>query len=153
MTVGEYLKKLRQQRGYSIRQVVIKSSNTLDKTTISRVEHDQRKLSLKTAYYLAKIYGVTLLDLVEKTVSDKKTIQDVPFNVSGEEQKLVHKFRNLPPALRVSFKNIIYSLTEIGENLNLMETKFPQFLKNEGDEQYIRPAAVKQQMEPVREIE
>ncbi|MEW6200409.1 MAG: helix-turn-helix transcriptional regulator [bacterium] len=153
MTIGEYLKKLRQQRGYSIRQVVIKSSNTLDKTTISRVEHDQRKLSLKTAYYLAKIYGVTVLDLVEKVVDDRAIVQEVPFNVSLEEQKLVHKFRNLPPALRVSFKNIIYGLTETGENLNLLETKFVQFFKNEGTEQDIQPAAIKQQMETAREME
>ena len=49
MSVGTELRKLRLQQGRSIREVAKASGDMLDKTTISRIERDERGLSLKAA--------------------------------------------------------------------------------------------------------
>lgn len=51
------MRKMRIQRGLSLGDVVEKSKNQIDKTTLSRVERNERGVSLTAAYLLSKIYG------------------------------------------------------------------------------------------------
>ena len=63
MTVGTYLKNLRQQKGYTLQEVVEMTGGKIDKTTISRVENDERKPSLLVAYVFSELYAVDMKDL------------------------------------------------------------------------------------------
>jgi transcriptional regulator with XRE-family HTH domain len=77
MEMGNYLKKLRQKSGLTIREVVAMTGDELDKTTVSRIERDERKLSLKAAYYLSEIYGMPLSELARQILGGKARIRKV----------------------------------------------------------------------------
>lgn len=68
MDLGKYLKGLRLKKGYTIRQVVLMTGNEVDKTTISRLERNERTLMLKAAYLLSKIYSVDFEVLTVKAL-------------------------------------------------------------------------------------
>ena len=111
MELGKYLKKLRKQKGLTINQVVVKTRNEIDKTTVSRLEAGQRKLSLKAAYYLAKLYNIRLDNLAEMAIGAKPLPAEPPFHVSPEEKGMILRYRKLSPVLSVSVKNIMRNLT------------------------------------------
>lgn len=71
MDTGTYLRKLRVQKGLSLGDVVEKSLDQVDKTTLSRVERNERGVSLATAYLLAKIYGEDFETFAKKLLSLK----------------------------------------------------------------------------------
>ncbi|MFH1537725.1 MAG: helix-turn-helix transcriptional regulator [bacterium] len=66
MDTGKYLRKMRKQRGLSLGEVVEKSKNQIDKTTLSRIERNERGVSLTAAYLLSKIYGEDFEDFSRK---------------------------------------------------------------------------------------
>ncbi|MEW6200770.1 MAG: helix-turn-helix transcriptional regulator [bacterium] len=66
MDAGTYLKSLRKKHRMSLDEVVELSGNQIDKTTLSRVERNERGVSLKNAYLLSKIYKVDFKTLSEK---------------------------------------------------------------------------------------
>lgn len=72
-----YLKKLRLEKGLTIREVVLMTDEEIDKTTVSRIERGERKISLKAAYYFSEIYGVSLEDLAKKELGSKAKIHKV----------------------------------------------------------------------------
>lgn len=111
MELGEYLKKLREQKGLTINQVVMKCRNEIDKTTVSRLEAGQRKLSLKAAYYLSRLYGIELDKMAEMAIGKKPPPAEPRFDVSAEEKGLIMRYRKLTPVLCVSVRNILRNLT------------------------------------------
>lgn len=54
---GTYLRKLRLKHGMSLDDIVERSRGQIDKTTLSRTENNQRRVSLKMAFLLSEIYG------------------------------------------------------------------------------------------------
>lgn len=72
-----YLKKLRLEKGLTIREVVLMTGEEIDKTTVSRIERGERKISLKAAYYFSEIYGVSLEDLAKKELGSAAKIHKV----------------------------------------------------------------------------
>lgn len=72
-----YLKKLRLEKGLTISEVVLMTGEEIDKTTVSRIERGERKISLKAAYYFSQIYGVSLDDLAKKELGSKAKIHKV----------------------------------------------------------------------------
>lgn len=73
--VGERIKALRQQRGWSAERVARESGGLLDRTAIWKVENAKRRLKLEEAVVLAKVFGVQLKDLTDSgqgpAVTDK----------------------------------------------------------------------------------
>jgi len=65
MAIGAYLKGLRKKAGLTIRDVVEMTGEEIDKTTISRIERDERGLSLKAAFFFSEIYGADLDDMAK----------------------------------------------------------------------------------------
>jgi transcriptional regulator with XRE-family HTH domain len=66
MTCGEYLKSLRKNHGLTIYDVMRMSGGKVDKTTISRIERDERKPALLAAYVFSEVYGVDMKEIVYK---------------------------------------------------------------------------------------
>ncbi|MFA6448968.1 MAG: helix-turn-helix transcriptional regulator [bacterium] len=64
MTVGTYFKKLREENGYTMQNVVDMVDGQIDKTQISRLENDERKPSLLMALLFSELYDVTMKEIV-----------------------------------------------------------------------------------------
>lgn len=77
MDLGSHLKKLRLKSGLTIREVVAMTGEELDKTTVSRIERNERKLSFKAAYYFSEIYGVPMNELAKMDLGAKSRIHKV----------------------------------------------------------------------------
>ncbi len=77
MDFGAYVRKLRETAGLTIRDVVAMTGEEIDKTTVSRIERNERKISLKAAYYFSKIYGVDLEELAKKSLGEKARIKKI----------------------------------------------------------------------------
>ncbi len=77
MKIGSYLKGLREKAGLTIRDVVAMTGEEIDKTTVSRIERDERGLSLKAAYYLSEIYGVDIQEIATKMLGSKARIKKI----------------------------------------------------------------------------
>ena len=56
MDTGKFLRKLRSDKGLSLDEVVERAKNQIDKTTLSRIERNERGVSLTAAFLLSKIY-------------------------------------------------------------------------------------------------
>ncbi len=93
MTIGQYLKQIRTQRGLTIRDVADKSGGHLDKTTISRIERDERGISLKAAYALSRIYSIGMDELVEVMIGKAIDLEESVFETSDDERELIRYFR------------------------------------------------------------
>lgn len=111
MEIGEYLKYLRKQKGLTITQVVVKSNHEIDKTTISRVEAGNRKLSLKNAYHLSRVYDIDLEGMAEMAIGVKLPPPKPHFDISSEEKRMILQHRKFSPVLRVAVKNIFNRLS------------------------------------------
>ncbi len=77
MDIGAYLRKKRLEADLTIYDVVAMTGNEIDKTTISRVERNERKASFKAAFYFSEIYGIPLEELAKKTLGKKARIKKV----------------------------------------------------------------------------
>ena len=111
MSLGNYLKRLRQQNGLTIKQVVDMSHDILDKTTISRIERDERGISLKAAYAFAKIYNVSLDELCEYVLGRKIDLTHVPFETSDDERLLLENYRYLSSQRKKSVHEVVRGLS------------------------------------------
>ena len=63
---GKYLKDLRIKAGLAMSEIAEMTGGKVDKTTLSRIERNERGVSLKVAYYLSLVYGVSIEEIAEK---------------------------------------------------------------------------------------
>jgi len=56
MTIGEKSQKLREQRGFILKEIAKESDTSF--SYISKIENDKKNLSVKTLQKLAKFYNV-----------------------------------------------------------------------------------------------
>jgi len=110
MSLGRYLKKLRKQNGFTINQVVEQSGGLLDKTTVSRIERDERGISLRAAYAFSMIYNVNLKDMCEYVLEKKLSPEYVPFETSPDERALVENYRILTGPRKRALREIVHGL-------------------------------------------
>lgn len=115
MSLGKYLKKIRKQSGLTIKQIVHMSEGILDKTTISRIERDERGLSLKAAYILSKIYKIDIYELCELAMDKKIAPKRVPFDTSEKERALIEDYRLLPEKRKNAVREIIRGMAMAAE--------------------------------------
>ena len=110
LTTGKFLRNIRSQKGMSMRQVMDRSEGMLDKTTISRIENDDRKLSLKAAYAFSRIYRINMAELVEMDLGFRIPAGEAPFAVSPEEKKMMQSCRALDRRRREMVHEIVAAL-------------------------------------------
>lgn len=111
MDIGGYLKNLREQKDLSMRQVMIRSKGLLDKTTISRIEKNKRRLSMRAAYAFSKIYGTPLDDIAEREIGISLGESPPPLVVSSLEKLLLERFRQLSRSRKLLVLDIVTGLS------------------------------------------
>ncbi|MFA6566689.1 MAG: helix-turn-helix transcriptional regulator [Victivallales bacterium] len=112
MTTGEYLKDIRMRSGFSIRDVVERSNSYLDKTTISRIERNERGISFRAAFIFSRIYQVDMIVIAEKTFEDETKLNDIHSSPVSDEQSLIEMYRLLPRDRKRILLNIVLGLVE-----------------------------------------
>jgi transcriptional regulator with XRE-family HTH domain len=115
VAVGKEIKKLRKQRGLTIREVVKASEGNLDKTTISRIERDERGLSFKAAYCFSKIYDIRMETLYELVNRKKVSPAAIPFDTSQQEREFLEVFRLLSVRQRRMMAEIVKAVSLLGD--------------------------------------
>jgi transcriptional regulator with XRE-family HTH domain len=63
LNVGERIRAMRQERGWSAERVAKESAYLLDRTAIWKVENGKRRLKVEEAVVLAKVFGMPLEEL------------------------------------------------------------------------------------------
>jgi transcriptional regulator with XRE-family HTH domain len=115
LSAGKELKKLRQQRGLTIRDVVKASGGMLDKTTVSRIERDERGLSLKAAYCFSKIFNISMETLFELLHKKKVPQSAIPFDASPQEREFLTVYRTLSIRHRRMVGEIVKAVAILGD--------------------------------------
>ena len=77
MDFGKYIRNQRLKNGYTIRDIVEMSGDSLDKTTISRIERNERKVSFKAAYVFSELYDIDLKTLAKKSLGEETKVRKV----------------------------------------------------------------------------
>jgi transcriptional regulator with XRE-family HTH domain len=116
MTIGHFLRRMREQNGLTIKEVSDRSVDILDKTTISRIERDERGLSLKAAYALSRIYNVNIIEICEHATGRKINVEHVPFETSLEERRMIARFRVLSSQRKKAVREIIRGLSLVSSD-------------------------------------
>lgn len=96
--IVKHLINLRKQRGLRIQGVAEMSGGLIDNTTLSRIESGERGLTLKSAYALATVYGVSLNDLCSLAYGSKGEIVEAEglVDLSDREIDLIRRIRQIP---------------------------------------------------------
>jgi transcriptional regulator with XRE-family HTH domain len=115
VSVGKEIKKLRKQRGLTIRDVVVASEGNLDKTTISRIERDDRGVSFKAAYCFSKIFDISMETLYELVNRKKVSPASIPFDTSSQERDFLDVFRTLTPRHSRMIAEITKAVAMLGD--------------------------------------
>lgn len=69
MSFGEYIRKLRNEKGYTLAQLGAKLD--LDSANLSKIENGKRDYDEKRLPKLAKVFGLSLTELRNEYVSDQ----------------------------------------------------------------------------------
>lgn len=118
MSIGTYLRRLRKQKGYSIRQVVIKSDGMLDKTTVSRIERGERGVSVRALYAFSRIYDVPADNMLAYLIKEHVESDNIPFDANDEERRMIEDYRRLSRRSQNVLRELLGSLRGGGkENL------------------------------------
>ena len=75
MDFGKYIRNQRLKNGYTIRDIVDMSAGVMDKTTISRIERNERKVSLKAAYFFSELYDIDMKTLAKKSLGEEAKVR------------------------------------------------------------------------------
>ena len=113
---GEYLKNLRIQKDLTVKEVIRRSKGALDKSVISRVEKNKRGISLRSAYYMAKIYQVPLEEIAEAMLGLKPLDQEPPFRISNAEQKIITYLRKLNKDKKKQVEDVIQGFVALAKS-------------------------------------
>ncbi len=115
MSAGSELKKLRLQRGITIREVVKQSNGMLDKTTVSRIERDDRGISFRSAYCFSRIYNIEMEALFELLQGKKVPPSRIPFDTSAQEREMLKMYRALSHTRRRTISEIVKAMALLGD--------------------------------------
>lgn len=91
MDFGKFIKSQRINEGLTMRDVGKMSGGVMDKTTISRIERNERGLTLKAAFFFSEIYGIDIKTLAKKFMGDEAKVH----KLTAEHKKM--RKRGRPP--------------------------------------------------------
>lgn len=112
--VGIMLMNLRKQKDLTMRDVMDRSHGILDKTTISRVEKNQRNLTLRAAYAFSRIYQVPMDVLAETCIGTTLETSEAPLRLSRSEEELIRNFRQLTRSKKFTLMEMIKGFLLLG---------------------------------------
>ena len=111
MTFGENIRLLREERGYSLKDVELHTG--INNGNLSRYERDINFPSIELCLRLANLYEVSLDELVgRESISSSHGPPKEGFHLSPEERKLVEDYRGLGKPLKELLQNMIRSWQE-----------------------------------------
>ena len=82
--VGERLRRLRQDRGFSLQEVCERSGDSFVVSTLSAYERGKRSLSLERLYELATVYGqspMSILDIEDEPEFQSALSKGMPLRI------------------------------------------------------------------------
>jgi len=91
----------------------------LDKTTVSRIERDERGLSLRAAYCFSKIYNIGMETLYELLTKKKVAQSAIPFDTSAQEREFLAIYRMLSLKRRRMVVEIVRAVALMGDSLSV----------------------------------
>ncbi|MCK9451238.1 MAG: helix-turn-helix domain-containing protein [Bacteroidales bacterium] len=115
MTIGEYIKKLRKQKGLQQKEVAIEVG--LSQSNYNKVENDHRQPSIEVLNKLAKLFDVTIDQLLNPDDHLPKVVT-VEDKTANEKIKLIEQLED-------EDRNVIYSLIDT----MLTKKKFQDFFQ------------------------
>ncbi len=117
MTLGEYLRMVRHQKRLTLQEVESVSKGILDKTTVSRIERDDRRVSFRAACAFSKVYGISLDTLANIQGCETLDNPDVPFDTSDYERRIIIMYRNLSSSQQKTVEDIVRGLLLVGDSI------------------------------------
>lgn len=75
MDFGKFIRTQRLKAGYTIRDIVEMSGDEMDKTTVSRIERNERKMSLKAAFIFSEIFDIDMKALAKKSFGEEVKVK------------------------------------------------------------------------------
>lgn len=120
-TIGDVLKRLRTERGYSMLYVAKRFEMSLG--AYQKYENNTNDVSTSTLSAFADFYGVTTDYLLSRT--DAKPDPVEMLTSMEDEQKLVKAYFSLPPQLRANFLQSLAEALQNQEETNITVTQNP----------------------------
>lgn len=106
MTFGENIKLLREECGYSLKQVEIKTG--INNGNLSRYERDLNLPSIEQCIKLSELYQVSLDELIGNSSRSSSPLPSLSRDdYTEEERDLVSAYRELDPSLQKLLWNMI----------------------------------------------
>jgi transcriptional regulator with XRE-family HTH domain len=94
--IGEYLKKIREQKELSTVQVQKLSEGQISQSYVVQVENGDRTPSVAKLEAFADVYGVNIHDIIDVMAEkNEKKKKAPPLLFSDKEIKLIKQFRKL----------------------------------------------------------
>lgn len=115
MKIGAYLRQIRKEKGFSIRNVVIRSRGLLDKTTVSRIERGERSLSIRALYAFSQIYDIPSDHILAQLIGEPVDSARECFDVNEEERALIDLYRKLPRRRQNMLRELMECILSGGE--------------------------------------
>ncbi len=140
-TIGDVLKKLRTEKGYSM--VYVAKQFDMSLGAYQKYENNTNDVSTSTLGAFADFYGVTTDYLLGRT--DKKPDPVELLTSMEDEQKLVKAYFNLPPQLRANFLQSLLEELHRQEGTNITVTQNPEQAIARSSDGDFKPAPTEQQ--------
>lgn len=115
MNIGENIKKVRKEKGLLQKQVAAEVG--LDQSNYNKIENGQRQPSIEVLYKLAKLFGMTIDQLIN--------LEDgIPNEVVNEDEPLTQQLK-LINQLEDDDRNVIFKMIDT----MLTKKKFQDFFQ------------------------
>lgn len=105
MAIGENLRFLREENGYSLKEV--EQNTGINNGNLSRYERNLNFPSIELCIRLADFYQVSLDELVGRSEKTTSSTVSYPEIYSTEERQLIEDYRSLTPPLRQMLQDTI----------------------------------------------
>ena len=105
MALGENMRFLREEHGYSLKDVELQTG--INNGNLSRYERNLNYPSIELCIRLADLYQVSLDELVGRTEKAVYSASPHLNSYTAEERQLIEDFRSLTPPLRQMLQNTI----------------------------------------------
>ncbi|NLE74278.1 MAG: helix-turn-helix domain-containing protein [Actinobacteria bacterium] len=106
--VGDKLRRLRQQAGFSLQDVCDRADGAFVVSTLSAYEHGKRSLNLERVVELADIYGVSPMTLLDVEEPDEPALARVkPLRIN------LQNIQNLAPSERLPLEQYLAFLKRL----------------------------------------
>lgn len=115
MALGENLRFLREEKGYSLKEV--EQNTGINNGNLSRYERNLNFPSIELCIRLADLYQISLDELVGRSEKTASSTYFHPETYSKEERQLIEDYRSLTPPLRQMLQATIQTWKSTERNI------------------------------------